>query len=416
MDFELGEEGDKLKLEFTGTEDELEEYRKRVKELEAGDPKELDKIIADLKGLRDVPVQDITDELFKRNEMRRILGIPLLPNPGDYEAASKYARHLEDNLGEARDFVVEADRRLKIVSDCKDWTQALLETVEHRIERPELEWEDVPRLLHQLQYFFADSQRPVTLLNGWADKPEVFGRRSSPRIRKAIRNGYERAAEIWVSSDITKTIIHAADSFPDTWHLEPSDVTFAEGFAVLQDQFAGEDWHGQNMCLSAIMWHPYIIDDQPGVLCWLHAYVDHKVKNFPALYPGWPQWIPFGATEDTDPVRKLCAAFLLMIGQPLVAQERNEPTGKKKAKRNSKPVKSVISLVLRRTKHEHSAQDKEGEGARVDWQYRWIVNAHWRNQWYPSEKRHRTILIGSFVKGPEDKPLKVTEKVYKWIR
>jgi len=35
-----------------------------------------------------------------------------------------------------------------------------------------------------------------------------------------------------------------------------------------------------------------------------------------------------------------------------------------------------------------------------------MVRAHTRQQWYPSLSKHLPTLIGPYIKGPEDKPLK----------
>lgn len=51
-----------------------------------------------------------------------------------------------------------------------------------------------------------------------------------------------------------------------------------------------------------------------------------------------------------------------------------------------------------------------------DWSCRWIVRAHWRQQFYPSENRHKRILIGAYVKGPEDRPLKTAGKLFAVVR
>lgn len=43
--------------------------------------------------------------------------------------------------------------------------------------------------------------------------------------------------------------------------------------------------------------------------------------------------------------------------------------------------------------------------------HRWVVDGHWRNQWYPSEGRHRPIWINAYVKGPDGAPMLTGEKV-----
>lgn len=58
--------------------------------------------------------------------------------------------------------------------------------------------------------------------------------------------------------------------------------------------------------------------------------------------------------------------------------------------------------VVRLRRPRSAPSDEERD---VNWAHRWIVSGHWRNQWFPSLKTHRQVWIGSYVKGPEDKPL-----------
>lgn len=72
--------------------------------------------------------------------------------------------------------------------------------------------------------------------------------------------------------------------------------------------------------------------------------------------------------------------------------------------------KRVTVITLRRAKAEHEA---EGPAGGVEWSHRWIVRGHWRMQPYgPGRTQRRPVFIHDHVKGPEDKPLIVSEKVY----
>lgn len=42
----------------------------------------------------------------------------------------------------------------------------------------------------------------------------------------------------------------------------------------------------------------------------------------------------------------------------------------------------------------------------VVWHCQWIVRGHWRRQWHPSTRTHEVQWIDSYLKGPEDQPLK----------
>jgi hypothetical protein len=65
-----------------------------------------------------------------------------------------------------------------------------------------------------------------------------------------------------------------------------------------------------------------------------------------------------------------------------------------------------------------SSQEPDGTttvGGR-DWHHRWVVPMHKVGQWYPSEQRHKVIYRGSYLKGPQDKPLLGGETVRSLVR
>ena len=67
--------------------------------------------------------------------------------------------------------------------------------------------------------------------------------------------------------------------------------------------------------------------------------------------------------------------------------------------------KAVRVIVLRR-----KASDGRDVSEQDDWTCRWIVRGHWRNQWYRSTQLHHPVWIAPYVKGPENKPLKMPTK------
>lgn len=83
---------------------------------------------------------------------------------------------------------------------------------------------------------------------------------------------------------------------------------------------------------------------------------------------------------------------------------------KQLARENNAPLPSDVKVIqLRRAESEHT--ERTAGSDQVDWSCRWIVNGHWRNQPYKDD--HKLIYIMPFVKGPEDKPLRVpTHTVY----
>jgi hypothetical protein len=106
-------------------------------------------------------------------------------------------------------------------------------------------------------------------------------------------------------------------------------------------------------------------------------------------------------------------ALWLMLNQTITKTEDEyvRKTALKRAQRIGLPGRVTV-ITLRRT----VAARNQGESL-VEWSHRWVVRGHWRWQHYgPGGESKRRIWIAPHVKGPEDKPLKVSEKVYNLSR
>lgn len=142
--------------------------------------------------------------------------------------------------------------------------------------------------------------------------------------------------------------------------------------------------------------------------------------------------IPVGFT---NPLRYLHALWML-LGQTVVSVEERplDRPYARRAKRMNLPRRVTVIELRRR------------EGARqpgetmVEWNHRWVVKGHWRWQQYGPRKhehvygpvrvdgrvlirecdtcdaRIERIWIEPFIKGPDGKPLIVTDKVYALMR
>jgi hypothetical protein len=112
-------------------------------------------------------------------------------------------------------------------------------------------------------------------------------------------------------------------------------------------------------------------------------------------------------------------ALWLMLNQTIVRPSLAEipRATRRRAERRSIPPR--VTVVQLRRYETHADQPEE---QLVDWQYRWIVRGHWRwqvcgpehplaQEILPGKWRAR-IWIAPYVKGPEDKPLHVSDKVY----
>lgn len=86
------------------------------------------------------------------------------------------------------------------------------------------------------------------------------------------------------------------------------------------------------------------------------------------------------------------------------------PMAAHKKKRKHKP-ETVQIINLRREIYEH--HQRSGGGSDREFQCRWFVKGHWRQQRVgPGRKQRKPVYIAPYIKGPADKPLK-TERILK---
>jgi hypothetical protein len=121
-------------------------------------------------------------------------------------------------------------------------------------------------------------------------------------------------------------------------------------------------------------------------------------RLFPALYAG--QQITLGMTQLYGPQRFLQLPFV-GTQHALSRQQRraNERAGKK--------LPEVRTVVLRRQEPKRREVNAAGD---TEWSCQWLVQGHWRRQYYPSENVHKPKWIEEYLKGDPTKPLKVGSK------
>lgn len=101
----------------------------------------------------------------------------------------------------------------------------------------------------------------------------------------------------------------------------------------------------------------------------------------------------------------LSACFLFLTQRVVRVQRQPTPLRRPQAvgPRRLEPQPIVRAVQLRRIA---SGPPSDTPAERVAWSHRWLVSAHWRQQFYPATQDHRPVLILPYVKGPEEKPLK----------
>jgi hypothetical protein len=113
------------------------------------------------------------------------------------------------------------------------------------------------------------------------------------------------------------------------------------------------------------------------------------------------------ASDILHEIRWVYSAFHLMA-QRLTHHSTRTPdrSTRRRAERNRTVLPSLIHIISLRRLEEERSHIKTGDPKNVDWQWQWSVRGHWRNQYYASEDVHRQVFIESYIKGPDDKPLK----------
>jgi hypothetical protein len=107
---------------------------------------------------------------------------------------------------------------------------------------------------------------------------------------------------------------------------------------------------------------------------------------------------------------RLAISFWLLASQRLfVAQPRE--VSRAVRRRANREIKTVVVMSLRRREYPET-----GGTRKVDWSHRWLTRGHWRNQWFPSENRHKPIWIDGYVKGPKDKPFVAKRRAIEFTR
>jgi hypothetical protein len=139
-----------------------------------------------------------------------------------------------------------------------------------------------------------------------------------------------------------------------------------------------------------------------------------------ALAPiGWASYSFTNPPQDTA-AASLAARLLttwLLMSQPMLSARTRLPADRDVARayrRQNRPVPDVTLIDLR---HVKTPADPDAEHATRTYSHRWVVRGHWRNQAYgPGRSLRRPLFIPSYVKGPDEAPLKLSEHVNVWRR
>lgn len=118
--------------------------------------------------------------------------------------------------------------------------------------------------------------------------------------------------------------------------------------------------------------------------------------------------------------RKLALIVMRLAREESLGQTQLETfggstgSGKKRAK--NKKIETITCALLRQRQY---ASESEREAEAREYSHRWIVRGHMRNQPVGPRnaeggQKHERVWIAPYVKGPEDKPLVLKDRVQVW--
>lgn len=228
------------------------------------------------------------------------------------------------------------------------------------------------------------------------------------------------AAREWDPYYVTATmtdVLEMASLDVPAFDLAPYDLMTPNGFVLFDRTLVGLP----------------LLDDQPridevgidGIMWTMDPAVDDKVMiatfglaGRPANTPAFatmPPWhtVRFGRPWDQSGsvVVTVFAAFWRLIQQPFVSRisETLDRGSQRRLARGAVLPATTTMITIRKSPSRHA---DGGEGGPVDWQHRWLVRGHWRQQWYPSQQRHAPLFIPPYVKGPDDKPFEAKGRIF----
>ncbi len=260
----------------------------------------------------------------------------------------------------------------------------------------------------------------------------------------------------FVKREMTDLIQHAANQLSDEDVVDRTIAPTKSGFVYFEKPIEGVDLRGQNIKLNACVW----FFDASGTLC-LYMFNDmYRTPDKPSqdilndkkamkvheeLQAGRWSFIGmegdvagaaigaplneqdevvktfyeevegFTPTASTNFIRAI-HAFWLIMGQTLVSI--TEEVGDKRFARTQAQMKLPNLVQVIQYRRTENMNEYSGE-SNVEWSHRWIVRGHWRWQPFKNEAGkddRKRIWIAPFMKGPEDKPLVLTDKIYALTR
>lgn len=291
---------------------------------------------------------------------------------------------------------------------------------------------DGPRDLPDLRLWMMDQWKP----GGMYDVMHQLYLRARPPLPGELYEGMSprfdtralpRAELFYVTADMCEIIRHAVETLPSTT-LTPTLLPATIGMLELEQPWTGQDGvrPDQQLQVQSIIWGPLDLINEPG-----EPHIGISMYGPDIAEPQYR--VPFGRTDwrvgsdteepTTDELlgddlrigsmaedRRWFAAFCLLAGQTnLTTMTRADIPRPHRRRSQRRSLPADVVLIDVRHRRPSSSGDEHRE---VEWSHRWLVSPHWRQQAYgPGRTLRRPVFVAEFIKGPDDKPLRVKDTV-----
>lgn len=266
----------------------------------------------------------------------------------------------------------------------------------------------------------------------------------SPEIKNIVHHLQEtlwRADTIFVTRDMQHLLMQAAHDLPDDFVFDFHDLLSPRGFVLFEEPMEGTDLRGGTVMMHGILWehspvaasekHPesteaimvYMLTDPHDFrdstneeLLDVMAQYDIPVPPLllSHIYPHFP-WNTVPEVND-EPGQAIVAGIVrIFVALQLLAQQTiGEPmklrpprAQRKRAISWDRDRERYITLITLRRK---TVKKDDHVPQTIERTHRWIVRGHWRKQPYKKTGTWAWKYIYEHIRGPEDKPLLISER------
>lgn len=290
------------------------------------------------------------------------------------------------------------------------------------------------------------------------DETNEDQQRFADRTRQQIILALAESETMVATEEVCRILDQTHGGYP-TAQMFMSDIPAPAGLVYFSEPIADPLPSEVQYAMRAISWHVaevaneiedadyHVVDFDPtgryavtiiGYTDTRHmpGYVEVGPSNLPRMYPitsvVWETDVPDGgdfvgdegpegarARLDRVPYVKALMAYWAIVRQRLVVDQEVVVKGSAKeldvtrrAERRHPDMNSTIRVVRMRPRRKKYVYEGDHGFNRPDWANSWMVRSHWRMQPYPATGERKPKLILSYPKGPDDRPMKGTDRVW----